>query len=626
MDSITSEKAPQRVALSSLDEVIELAKENLLREQEQGKLWNFFPHLGLHFISEYVLFGRWLGRSFEDMGCDPDWLKQQILSTQLADGTWKQLPDENHLSGELNATIFNYAALKVLGISPEEKIMQNARCAILGLGGIDSAALFTKIILAAFGSYSWERISYIPYFIFQEGMPIHHRQFSQWVSPHLIAIAYLRHNQVTKNLGETFTLAELFLSPDDVLRPKSKVKENVDRLMFALDERLNPWVVKKILSWQQPQGSWGGYTLSTILCLMVLDHYRRNNPKSFSKLKKPCAKGFSFVENLYFKGRGAYLGALMDGHVWDTVLSGNALMTAGTPAKSLLETAEYIVSLQQPNGAFPYGYDFEYAPDADDTAEAILFLHQFGKRYQKSIDRATAWLCEMQNRDGGWGAFDHENTGNLFLKLMTKDFRDSVDLFDVSSSDVTGHVMEALGTQNLLVSNSKVQRMAVNYLKKMQCEDGSWLGRWGVNYIYGTSASVCGLVKAGESPKSEVIQKAIYWLTRYQNEDGGFGETTDSYVLEAAIGRGVSTPSQSGLALLAFCAAGAWRATAAKKAAAYLEKELLTRGKWIDQSVVGTGHPGLLYMNYPAYAYSFPLLALATYRTSLEGKRAKRAQ
>ena len=591
-----------------IEEIITASHDDLLGQMSETG-WDFHAHLGTHFISQYFLFLQWFGK--KDSRFDSSRLVRELYRTQLADGSWKQLPDANLERGELNATIFNYWALKVLGQPLESPIMERAKGFIRQNGGLEGGSLFTRLILALFGNMSWSIVPPTPYLIFSEWLPTNYRKFSQWVIPHLMAIAYLRKHRITKCLGERYELPELCLKPPHSSRPRAKKK--LPRLTTG-----DHVLAQKLLSNQQPAGSWGGYTLSTLLSMMALDHYREHVPSKQPVAARAIQAGFAFVEPLYFDaGFGSYHGALMDGKNWDTLLISGSLLDSGIDREHVRSSVEFILGTQQSNGGFPYGADFEYAPDVDDTAMAVMMLSHFPE-YQEQLKKAASWLSVSQNSDGGWGAFDRGNVGNPVLRTLTQNYQDSVELFDASSADITGHILEALSYAGHRFGASAVVRRAVEYLRRTQEDDGTWEGRWGVNYIYGTTCAISGLMRVGVSPSEPFVETALHWLISKQNEDGGFGETTESYRDRSLAGVGVSTPSHTGWVLTALCQAGLARTDAAERAAFYLIEEFKRSGRWKDPTVVGTGHPGLLYMNYPSYAHAFPLMALSLYRRSLE--------
>ncbi|HTV47242.1 MAG TPA: prenyltransferase/squalene oxidase repeat-containing protein [Phycisphaerae bacterium] len=581
--------------------VLACSQSRLLDRRIDGRTWNFNSHLGKHFISQYLVLTHWFGRKAQ--GLDGNRLRRELIQTQLPDGSWQQIPDVNSCSGELNATVFNYWALKVLGAGPRNTALRTARKFILDRGGLKATALFTQIILALFGNFSWRAVPYTPYVLFLERVPLNYKGFAQWVIPHLMSIAYLRHNRVHKNPGPSFALAELQLEP----------RSYADMPARTPNRFFDGALIHKILAHQQPGGSWGGYTLSTLFSMMALDHYASHFPRQRARLSECIEKGFGFIEDLYF-GQNIYNGALMDGSDWDTILVAHGLLASGMARETLCPTADFVLSRQQSSGGFPFGRDFEYAPDTDDTAAAILMLSHWGTQYSRPIQKAVHWLCSMQSRDGGWGAFDRNNNINCLLGRLTRRYIDSVVLFDDSSADCTGHVLEAMGAAGLNAENSSSVRRGIEYLRSTQdSRTGAWIGRWGVNYLFGATAALNGLLAVGEPSDRAYIQRAITWLLDQQNPDGGFGESTDSYLSPTARVAGVSTPTQTAWVLYTLCRANLHTGDAARRAADYLIATHDKRCGWSDPSPVGTGHPGILYMNYPVYANVFPILALSLY-------------
>jgi squalene-hopene/tetraprenyl-beta-curcumene cyclase len=309
----------------------------------------------------------------------------------------------------------------------------------------------------------------------------------------------------------------------------------------------------------------------------------------------------------------------MDGGVWDSILAAQALAQAGQTGNPLVLAAAHLHEMQTSEGGFPYGRDFEQYPDVDDTSRALAFLEKmapFTRRTGAAASRKLGlqWLLKRQNSDGGWGAFDQDNVGGRMARLFTRDLTDSVELFDASSADNTGHVLAGLGACGLTALRSRSVRRAVRFLRKAQDPaTGLWKGRWGINAIYGTTQAGTGLLRAGESSQSPYLLKAARTLMTFQNPDGGFGESTLSYLDDGHRGRGVSTPTQSAWVLEFLCEMGLHDADATSKAVHYLLETRSESGTWQDGSVVGTGHPGILYVEYPVYPKAFPIMALASY-------------
>jgi squalene-hopene/tetraprenyl-beta-curcumene cyclase len=545
-------------------------------------------------------------------------LARILLETQLPDGSWRQARDPALPSGEINATVLNYAALKffsnAISSANVQPAMATARRFILAAGGIDSTNQFTKTFLALFGLRGWAEISEIPYLIFLDALPLNYRQFSQWVIPHLIPMAYLRHNRVSRKIrgtfGPEFDLSELYAGP--AWQPSEKEPEP--------SAWYDGFMVRKILRQQRTHGSWGGYTVSTLFSVAVLDHFYRKHPGRSPTIPGAIKRGLEFVDPLYFDhGKGNYLGCLMDGGVWDTILAAQALAQAGETSEPLVLAAGHLYETQTAEGGFPYGRDFEQYPDVDDTSRALVFLEKmapFTRRTgaAESRQQGLQWLLKRQNSDGGWGAFDQDNVGSRMVKLFTKDLTDSVELFDGSSADNTGHVLAGLGAFGLTAAHSPSVRRAVRFLRKSQdLATGLWEGRWGINTLYGTTQAGTGLLRAGESPQSPYLLRAASTLMGFQNPDGGFGESTLSYLDDGHRGRGTSTPTQTAWVLEFLCAMGLQAVAAVSRAVNYLLETRSESESWQDGSVVGTGHPGILYVEYPVYPKVFPVMALASY-------------
>jgi squalene-hopene/tetraprenyl-beta-curcumene cyclase len=313
--------------------------------------------------------------------------------------------------------------------------------------------------------------------------------------------------------------------------------------------------------------------------------------------------------------------------VWDTALAMTALLDAGVSPgdESLVKAGEWLLgeeirvpgdwTVRRPS-VQPGGFAFEFAndgyPDTDDTAEVVLALRRLGKpdhlRLRGAIDRSVEWLEGMVSRDGGWGAFDADNTQVLATKLPFCDFG---AVIDPPSADVTAHVVEMLAAEGK--TGSRECRRGVRWLLDHQEPDGSWFGRWGANYVYGTGAAVPALVAAGMPGSDPRIRRAVTWLAEHQNTDGGWGEDLRSYRDPAWAGRGESTPSQTAWALLALLAAGERDAETTERGVHWLVERQRADGGWDEEQHTGTGFPGDFYLSYHLYRVVFPLSALGRY-------------
>jgi squalene-hopene/tetraprenyl-beta-curcumene cyclase len=608
-------------ASSDVHTLVTDLQSKILASRIDSTYWNMPLTMGTNYVSQYYLLLQWLNQ--EDAHLNVSRLRQILLSTQLANGSWYNSVDLNKSDGNLDATITNYWTLKVMGLDVSAEPMTKAKDFILQHGGIDKSTLFMKIILALFNNYPWVRIEKIPIFALNENNPqfINLNNFAQWVRPHFVPIAYLGARALSKDLGARFHLEELGAEENRVPQPsppwtsKARVQPSV---LHPSDVAQLQTLAAKLLSTQQPSGSWGGYTSATLFSLVALDDFKINiDPSSAEKIGSAMAKGFQFVDDYYLlkTGDSAYKGSVCDGRYWDSILLLGSLLKSGVESSSLTASADYLVKVQTSSGGIPFGLDFEYAPDTDDTAEMVSTLSLMkGDRYKKSIQHAVSWLATMQNSDGGWGAFDRNNVGNPLLRMFAAPFTDSAELFDKSTADVTGHILEALGESQLASQYPQAIQRAIQFIKnKQDPANGAWFGRWGVNYIYGTSAAVIGLVKVGEDPHQEYIAQALDWLSSRQNSDGGFGETTESYHHSDSAGQGISTPSQTSWAISALVEGGRSDSEVVRKAIQYLLKTWQKDSELRDPSVVGTGHPGIVYLDYPSYPRAFTLNALARY-------------
>ncbi|MGB9282295.1 MAG: squalene--hopene cyclase, partial [Pseudonocardiaceae bacterium] len=375
-----------------------------------------------------------------------------------------------------------------------------------------------------------------------------------------------------------------------------------------------------ILARQEADGCWGGIQPPWVYSLLALHllGYSLDHPS----LRAGIAGLDGFI--LREKTPDGWVRRLeaCQSPVWDTCLAVTALLDAGVPAEdpAVASATDWLLgeeitvpgdwSVRRP-GLAPGGWAFEFHndtyPDTDDTAEVILALRRVGLTDRSALDRGVAWLIGMQSKDGGWGAFDADNTRTLCTKLPFCDFG---EVIDPPSADVTAHVVEALAAEGL--ADGVVCRRGVQWLLAAQEPDGSWFGRWGANYVYGVGGVVPALIAAGIPADSLCIRRAVRWLEQHQSDDGGWGEDLRSYENRAWVGRGESTASQTAWALLALLAAGE-RSDAVERGVQWLCDTQLPDGSWDEPQFTGTGFPGDFYINYHLYRMVFPITALGRY-------------
>lgn len=586
---------------------VERAQENLMNLQIDQKLWDMPSYLGMHYTAQYYLFLQWSGRQKEST-LDVNRLKKQLLNKQLPTGGWMTVRDHLKDIGDINASIMNYAALKAMGVSIESHELVKAREWIINAGGVEASSTFTKAFLALFGQHNWDVIPKVPFVIFDEkGVIYPGKIFAQWIGPHVFPLAYLRHFQVSRHLGERFDLSE-------IRKDKNAFKiQNHIRVQEPTEETILH--VKRMLNQQRSKGSFGAYTLATLFSMMVLDDYRKNWPTRSGFIGENVDKrAMEFLESLYVNNATKnYEGVVDDGHLWDTVLVLDALLTSGMNPKDLEQSAAYLASRQVANGGLPFGNDFEPNPDTDDTAVALSVWGRY-PQHQQNVVNGIKFILSMQNRDGGVGAFSRNNIPIPLIEGLVGKLKDSADLYDESSADIVGHTMEGIGRGYAKTTDSASVKKMMSFLgSSRDPELKAWTARWGINYLYGTSSVITGMHALGFPSDHEYIGEGLKFIAARQNADGGFGETAASDFSKKLAGKGPSSPTQTGLGLLALLADRERYQVQIDKAVDYLNQEFEKHGKWVDPHAIGIGHPKIIYMEYPSYPYAFPLKALGVY-------------
>jgi squalene-hopene/tetraprenyl-beta-curcumene cyclase len=435
------------------------------------------------------------------------------------------------------------------------------------------------------------------------------------VRPIDIGIDELRTGIVPRREAPLSTWAGRFTLLDRLLhRYEKRPLRFLRRAALAKAER---WIVAH----QENDGGWGGIQPPWVYSMMALD--LRGYDLGHPVMREALAglDGFTIEDD-----KGRRLEACQS-PVWDTVLAMIALADAGMkPDDPVLgAAAEWVVgeevtrrgdwSVRRPTlepGGWAFEFENDWYPDIDDTAEVILALRRTGLAADPSVDRALAWLLGMQCRDGGWGAFDVDNTRTLCREHPFCDFG---ELIDPPSADVTAHIVEMLAATG---NHSGALDRGVRWLLDAQEQDGSWFGRWGANYVYGTGAAIVALVAAGVPASGPVIRAAVDWLVDHQNDDGGWGEDLRSYDDPVWKGRGTSTASQTGWALQGLIAAGERESSG--RGVRFLVDTQQADGTWDEPWFTGTGFPGAFYINYHLYRMVFPLSALGRYLETEAGR------
>jgi squalene-hopene/tetraprenyl-beta-curcumene cyclase len=669
-------QAAPEVARTALD----LAARHLADLQHPSGWWQGELETNVTMDAEDLLLREFLGiRAEPETAAAARWIR----SRQRADGTWA-----NYYQGDadLSTTVEAYVALRLAGDSPDAPHMALAAGWIRAAGGIPATRVFTRIWLALFGEWSWDELPVMPpEMIYLPGwFPLNVQDWACWARQTIVPLTIVGSLRPVRSLP--FALPELWPAAPDpgagqparaggVPRPGwPAFFGGLDRVLHAYHrhgEQTRPMravrtaALRRCAEWiiarQEADGCWGGIQPPWVYSLIALHllGYGLEHPV----IKRGLAGLDRFT--IWADGPDGQTRRLeaCQSPVWDTVLAMIALSDAGLPADhpALASAARWVVGeeIRGPGdwqarrpGLSPGGWAFEFDndgyPDIDDTAEVVLALRRVDPaaepRSAAATERGLRWLTGMQSRDGGWGAFDADNTRKIVAKLPFCDFG---EVIDPPSADVTAHTIEALAAAGL--AGSKAVRRGVAWLLRAQEDDGSWFGRWGANYVYGTGAVVPALIAAGVLPGKPPIRRAVAWLREHQNPDGGWGEDLRSYDDPGRAGRGESTASQTAWALLALLAAsqgataagpgaggiggsdgaagrggnsgdGASRggdggddAACIERGVRWLADHQRPDGTWDEPQYTGTGFPGDFYINYHLYRLVFPVSALGRY-------------
>jgi squalene-hopene/tetraprenyl-beta-curcumene cyclase len=616
------------VAGTDLDRVTDAAAEYLLSLQRPGGWWVGELESNVTMTAQWMLLLEFLGLRDEETTRR---LVNELLARQRPDGLWSI-----YWGGEpdLPATLESYAALRLAGFSPDDPRLAAARRFCEKRGGIGGARVFTRMWLALLGLWPWEEIPRIPVelVLLPTWSPLSVYTFACWARQTMVALSVVMHYKPVHRIPAERGCHELDLGP--LPRPGSLL-ELGDRLLARYDaqpfkpgrEKALDYAERWLIDRQELDGSWGGIQPPWVWALVALA-CRGHGPDS-----PYLRRGLDGWKRFLVKDGDRLRPEACQSPVWDTGLALLALRSAGVPAEepALRKAAEWIVQEEirargdwavRAPGLEPGGWAFEYDndlyPDIDDAAIVALALEEMDIG-RPAVERACRWLAGMQCRNGGWGAFDVDNDADWLYKLPFCDFG---AVIDPPSPDVTAHVVELLAREPRY---AEAVRRGVDYLLREQEEDGSWFGRWGVNYVYGVGAALPALRSAGFGPDHTVMRRAVVWLERVQNGDGGFGEDCRSYDLgeegQAWRGRGVSTPAQTAWALLGLEAAGAAGSECAARAIGWLAENQRADGGWDEDYFTGTGFPRDFLINYHLYRMVWPVWALGRVRQARDRAR-----
>ena len=622
---------------SPLDKAIERTRDFFFREQLPDGYWWAELESNVTITAEYIMLFHFLGMVDRERERK---FANYILSKQSEEGYWTLW---HNGPGDLSTTIEAYFALKLAGYSAEHAAMSKAREFILANGGIIKARVFTKIFLALFGEFAWLGVPSMPIelMLLPDWAYFNMYEFSSWARATIIPLSVVMSERPVRKLPPHAQVKELYVRPprptdytitseDGWLTWKNffigadhliKIYESSPIRPFK--KRAIAAAERWILEHQEQTGDWGGIQpamLNSILALHCLG-YANDHPA--------VAKGLEALANFCIEDDNCIVLQSCVSPVWDTALALVALQEAGVPTDhpSLVKAAQWLLDLEvRRKGDWqikspdlePGGWAFEFLndwyPDVDDSGFVMLAIKNIKVRDKKhreqAIKRGIAWCLGMQSENGGWGAFDKDNTKYLLNKIP---FADLEALIDPPTSDLTGRMLELMGNFDYPQNHPAAER-ALEFLKREQEPEGPWWGRWGVNYLYGTWSVLCGLEAIGEDMNQPYIRKAVNWIKSRQNADGGWGEVCESYFDRSLMGSGPSTASQTGWALLALLAAGEADSRSAAQGVKYLLNTQNEDGTWDEDAFTGTGFPKFFMIKYHIYRNCFPLTALGKYR------------
>jgi squalene-hopene/tetraprenyl-beta-curcumene cyclase len=562
----------------------------------------------------------------------------EILRHQNADGGWSLYPGG---PSNVNYGVKCYLALKLMGWKADHPVLARARENVLSLGGVTECNTFTKIYLCSLGQYDYDAVPAVPpeMLLFPNWFYFNIYEISSWSRGILVPLSIIYAKKPFKKIPAEQGIDELFVGgrAHADLHLKWDAKHIFSwRNFFLAADRLAHWcervhirplrkrALKKAERWmldrfERSDGLGAIYPamLNAIVALRYLG-YSFDDPQmiramdEFEKLGIDCPQGTPEYPTPTFRMQPCF------SPVWDTA------QVLSKEVRHKGDWAEKVKNVEP--GGWYFEFNNEFYPDTDDTAEVLLALKAVQnprERYQHEVEqRAIHWEFAMQCKNGGWAAFDKDNTKKIFQSIP---FADHNAMLDPPTVDITGRILEMLAAYGYTRSDKRVAK-AIQFILKEQEPDGSWFGRWGVNYLYGTFLVLRGLEAMEYSYLEPAVQQAAEWIRMVQNPDGGWGETCGTYDDPNQRGVGPSTPSQTAWALLGLLAANDTRSDSVAKGIRWLVERQHEDGSWDElmpgrngeSYYTGTGFPRVFYLGYHLYKQYFPLLALTTYKKAME--------
>ncbi|CAH2030658.1 Squalene--hopene cyclase [Trichlorobacter ammonificans] len=630
-------KSMEAGADNPLDQCITRTRDFFFREQLPDGYWWAELESNCTITAEYIMLFHFLGMVDRNQERK---MANYLLRQQTPEGYWCIWYNG---PGDLSTTIEAYFALKLAGYPADHPAMVKAREFILANGGILKARVFTKIFLALFGEFSWLGVPSMPIelMLLPDWAYFNMYELSSWARATIIPLSVVMTTRPVYKLPPHARVQELFVRPprpidytftkEDGILTWKNFFIGVDHLLKVYEsspirpfkQRATELAEQWILEHQEKTGDWGGIQpamLNAILALHCLG-YANDHPV--------IVKGLEALANFCIEDDDSLTLQSCISPVWDTALVLQAMQEGGIPSDhpALVKAAQWLLDrevrirgdwkIKSPElepGGWAFEFQNDWYPDVDDTAAVLIAIKNIkvknNKAKQDAARRGIDWCLGMQSKNGGWGAFDKDNTKHLLNKIP---FADLEALIDPPTADLTGRMLELMGNFGYDKNHPQAVR-AIEFLKKEQEPEGSWFGRWGVNYIYGTWYVLIGLEAIGEDMNQPYVRKAVNWIKSRQNLDGGWGEVCESYYDRTLMGCGTSTASQTAWALMALMAAGEVHCNAVERGIQYLLATQKQDGTWDEDAFTGTGFPKFFMIKYHIYRNCFPLTALGRFR------------
>lgn len=617
---------------AAVERSVEAASRALLDIQHPEGYWCGDLTADSTLESDYVLLQLWLyppkgqswnppTRALVDRCC------QSVLARQLPDGGWNIYPGG---PSDVNASVKAYSALKIAGVDPNRPEMLRAKERILQLGGVQACNSYVRINLSLFGLYPRRFVPTVPpEMVLLPGDILY--EMSSWTRTIVVPLSIVQAVGRQRQAPNGITLEEIFLPGK---KPGPSQRDGLAILFHHLDKLLKIWerrgprnlrakAIREAEHWilDRTRNTEGLGAIYPAMMYQIMALESLGYPPDHPDL----VEAIRHFDNLLVQRGDQFFFQPCWSPVWDTAIAAFALGEAGlADSVALTRAADWLLTkeirrkgdwaVKRPN-LEPSGWAFEFAneyyPDIDDTAMVLLaFVHAKAsdpEAQRRSIRRAVNWLLGMQSRDGGWAAFDADNDWEILNKIPWADHN---AMLDPTCPDITGRVLDALSRYGYRHGHPAIDA-AVRYLLNCQESDGSWYGRWGVNYIYGSFLAMRGLRATGHPGATSAITRAAEWLRSVQNEDGGWGESCASYKMNRFVAA-PSTASQTAWALLGLAAAGDTRSASFRRGLRFLIETQRPDGTWEEDLATGTGFPNVFFLTYHLYRNYFPLLALAT--------------